>query len=799
MATNDDFVVQAQKVHEMGLDLLDTAAKSNNISQANQNNFKKIYMDFVDIINKQQKLLNIVTGRMLEQKDIIQSKLDKLTESTTSFAEVVKDERRIHRSRSRPRDKKNTVLIYSKDETDSNKVKDKVQNVINPSKLKIGIRNVKNIKKGILIECNNDEEIKRLTDEIERNEILKDTCEIRQPTKLNPKIIIYRVSEDMDVKEGLVKLKEQNLELEEAVLTHEYLQKTRNGTNWIISIDPKSFFKILKTGKINYGWQRHSVREYLKVKQCFKCYKFGHLAKVCRNITDDKVLCSKCGQEGHKYRECRNEAKCLNCTNSASKTFNCGFLNLNHARAASSCLETDVLKRNLDLMCLNEPYYYQGTISGCPKGYNQISFNRDPRTAIFIRNSIDCIRISVERDLIALSIDWNNMEYIIVCVYCSPSENLDNNIIKLETICTCNPNKRTIIFGDFNAKSSAWSPRSTDLRGRVVLEFINKMDIVIENSSDSLATYSCEKGESWIDLTLSKNIDRNLVNSWQVHSDITASDHRLITYSLCEGFSQVHKRIIWKTENMKLIDFKLEISKLVRNYSEKTVSRGNLDEILSSFCHELTLICKKCKVKKTSKKWKSAIWWTKSLEAERSRIRALRRRFQACTESAERVRRRIFFKKEFTKYKRSILDAKTNSFKRFLEKLVNKNNLGLVKNVIKFSNIELRIEKIKLASGDYLENYGECRDFIIKSHFPLVSMADDFVINYDDNGTYPEFTVNEVERCIGKMKRGKAPGEDGFSLEIIEEIFYADKDWFVEIFNYCLRFGYFPKIWKELF
>ncbi|GBM34636.1 Putative protein in type-1 retrotransposable element R1DM, partial [Araneus ventricosus] len=248
---------------------------------------------------------------------------------------------------------------------------------------------------------------------------------------------------------------------------------------------------------------------------------------------------------------------------------------------------------------------------------------------------------------------------------------------------------------------------------------------------------------------------------------------------------------------MKLIDFKLEISKLVRNYSEKTISRGNLDEILSSFCHELTLICKKCKVKKTSKKWKSAIWWTKSLEAERSRIRALRRRFQACTESAERVRRRIFFKKEFTKYKRSILHAKTNSFKRFLEKLVNKNNLGLVKNVIKFSNIELRIEKIKLASGDYLENYGECRDFIIKSHFPLVSMADDFVINYDDNGTYPEFTVNEVERCIGKMKRGKAPGEDGFSLEIIEEIFYADKDWFVEIFNYCLRFGYFPKIWKE--
>ncbi|GBN53806.1 hypothetical protein AVEN_102874-1 [Araneus ventricosus] len=359
------------------------------------------------------------------------------------------------------------------------------------------------------------------------------------------------------------------------------------------------------------------------------------------------------------------------------------------------------------MVCLNEPYYYQGSICGCPRGYKQIAVDGEPRVATFIRDNINFVTLEKERDLIALMTNWNNTDYLIINIYCPPSANLESSIARLESICVRFVDKRVIILGDFNAKSSAWSPRPTDERGRLVLEFVNKLDFTIENRCDSIATYSCEKGESWIDLVISKNIDRSLVANWQVHDQITASDHRLITYTLSESPRQVRRRTIWKLENLKILEFKSEMSKLVSYFSRIDLNKENLEEMLTNFSIRVVKTCIKCRKNKSMARRSNSVWWTQSLEIERSRVRALRRRFQACLEQVERSRKRIVFKGEFAKYKKKVLSAKTSSFRGFLEKLVNKNQLGIVKDVLKLGNIELRIERIRLASGVFIENSGE--------------------------------------------------------------------------------------------
>ena len=50
----------------------------------------------------------------------------------------------------------------------------------------------------------------------------------------------------------------------------------------------------------------------LNITQCYKCYKFGHLAKHCKN----KPKCGNCGNEDHDAANCSNNTKCAGCGDS---------------------------------------------------------------------------------------------------------------------------------------------------------------------------------------------------------------------------------------------------------------------------------------------------------------------------------------------------------------------------------------------------------------------------------------------------------------------------------------------------
>ncbi|GBL90740.1 hypothetical protein AVEN_219390-1 [Araneus ventricosus] len=176
------------------------------------------------VVNRQTMVIAMLLGKTHEKRNFWIKKFEALESPRASYAEKAG----LHRSRSRSgkREQGAVALIYPKAECEKGVVKNKLQSVIDPAKIKVDIRSVRNLNKGsVVIECASEQEIQRLKEEIEKNEVTKDEMEFKRPKKFNPKIIIYNVEDDLKVEEAIHMIKEQN-ELKEGEINHEYIMKT---------------------------------------------------------------------------------------------------------------------------------------------------------------------------------------------------------------------------------------------------------------------------------------------------------------------------------------------------------------------------------------------------------------------------------------------------------------------------------------------------------------------------------------------------------------------------------------------
>jgi hypothetical protein len=60
-----------------------------------------------------------------------------------------------------------------------------------------------------------------------------------------------------------------------------------------------------------------------------------------------------------------------------------------------------------------------------------------------------------------------------------------------------------------------------------------------------------------------------------------------------------------------------------------------------------------------------------------------------------------------------------------------------------------------------------------------------------------EFTKQEILGALGKFDSSRVQGEDGMNSSILLQTYKCFPNFFTEIYNACLRRGYFPKQWKR--
>ncbi|CAH1974120.1 unnamed protein product [Acanthoscelides obtectus] len=209
------------------------------------------------------------------------------------------------------------IVIKPKDKTqDSSKTKKVVEEKINPAEIGVGVSRVKYVKEGgIAISCTKKEDITNISENIK--EKLDKEYEINIPKKKNPKIKVISIQQKyIETPDTLIEtiIKQNGISTaeDERVLKiiSAYEHKSKKYGIIILEVDQTIFDVINKKEVLYIGWKKCKYFEHVNVIQCYKCWKFGHMAQQCTNAN---VVCPKCSGN-HKQEECTSDVNvCVNC------------------------------------------------------------------------------------------------------------------------------------------------------------------------------------------------------------------------------------------------------------------------------------------------------------------------------------------------------------------------------------------------------------------------------------------------------------------------------------------------------
>lgn len=103
------------------------------------------------------------------------------------------------------------------------------------------------------------------------------------------------------------------------ILKHQF-KINENRINWV-QVPGKYLHKLVSLGKVYLQWRIYKIKEYVNVTRCFKCHRFGHIARVC---SEQEQICETCGNKGHIKKDCtkKDSQQCINCVRVKRKEFN---------------------------------------------------------------------------------------------------------------------------------------------------------------------------------------------------------------------------------------------------------------------------------------------------------------------------------------------------------------------------------------------------------------------------------------------------------------------------------------------
>jgi len=256
--------------------------------------------EFKNMVKQQlDEFKNVIHTKTLQEYDEVQHNKNK-----KSYAQVMGE----------------VLIIKPKVAQESKKTVEAVKKVVNPSELKIGIAQIKDVKDGgVLIRCKTKEEIEKIKSAVDKK--LKIGYQTNVPEQKNPRIKIVDIDENLTKEELEMLVPNQNPRFvhENAMFKVLVVKKMKTKYMCIAECDPETLDIIMSCEEkrvfINYSYCR--VFEHFPMLRCYKCGEYNHKIEDCKNEIDQCLICLS---SEHETKSCnRSQKSCIHCLRSNEK------------------------------------------------------------------------------------------------------------------------------------------------------------------------------------------------------------------------------------------------------------------------------------------------------------------------------------------------------------------------------------------------------------------------------------------------------------------------------------------------
>ena len=521
---------------------------------------------------------------------------------------------------------------------------------------------------------------------------------------------------------------------------------------------------------------------------------------------------------------------------SYSTTFKVLQVNLNRSAPATESALQVAIELNIDLIVVQEPWItpkevgkpdYSGTRSILHPSFNQIlpaDLTLRPRTLVYItksfRPTVSLAKESpLDPDMLVIDIIEGNYKIQLVNVY-NEADQLRTGPRTIDRVLyNYIIPRNTILVGDFNTHHPWWDPlakMSTEANKLVEWFELNELSLLNTPGTGTFFRPNLSR-ESVLDLSLVTNSLSNKVIDWQTLPDLGSDHYGLLFTVQGSQTSLVDNPILQSIRyNTKLADWGLFSTSLKSNIvSNPTLSsttflglrsseallkpesialnflndqNRNLRAYLDQAAQELTnsiILAANTSIPISKQGPKPKPWWNDNLLALRKTMLRNQRLMHRSSSSKQ-----DYLKAKNT-YFLAIKRAKRDHWNQFLTK----EDPQSIYKAMSYTK-DSQVGTIPNISGES-DFKGKCKAFK-NTLFPTPPESTKPTWSYrPGNWEWSRLTVVELADACSTKTKGKTPGPDGITQEIIQYAYQAIPDIFLILYSSLLDLGHHPTCWKQ--